>query len=655
MKSEYMAIKNQTNLPRIPLEASIDLTYRCNNNCRHCWNRIPGNSKKEKEELSLEEIKNIASEARSLGTRKWLISGGEPMLRQDFIDIFDYLTSHSKSFHLNTNGTLITPKIAKVFKKRRGAIMVALYGGDKKVHDHITRNPGSFEQALRGFRYLKEEGVRFIVQLIPMKDNFHQIDKMKELAKSLSDVYRIGASWLFGSGCAERNKEIFKQRLPAEVVVDLDKPDMSYDNNGFDPEEEVKKEESCSINTKGIFSSCIDMRRNFHIDPCGKMSFCSFVIGPELRYDLKSGTLKDAWENFIPSLKNKLTATERYQKTCGSCELRGDCKTCPAYSYLEHKNYSGKIGYLCDAAKETKKYKDNWKKNHRRFYEIADISIQVDSDLPITDKTFASKFKEFEIKSPEKDIVKIRHHFGIPDITKKVLGEEVYRKAPWAIYKKKNSWIYLGISPIEDDKHLDRIAVFNKEHTRLRVYNTKSNKLLNNCSTSLTFFPNDQIMISRALADRNGCYFHSSGVDFEGKGLLFIGHAEAGKTTMAKLLEEKGADILCDERVIARKKNGQFRIYGTWDHSDWNKVLNKSAPLKGIFFLEKSKHNYLEKVKNKQIIIKKLLSRVVRPFVDKEWWDKIVSIIEALSNEVPCYFVYFDKTGRIAEVLRKLK
>ena len=61
--------------------------------------------------------------------------------------------------------------------------MVAIYGATADVHDRVTRNPGSFEAAMRGFAYLKEAGVGFTVQIIPMQENYHQLQAMEDLAK----------------------------------------------------------------------------------------------------------------------------------------------------------------------------------------------------------------------------------------------------------------------------------------------------------------------------------------------------------------------------------------------------------------------------------------------------------------------------------------
>jgi MoaA/NifB/PqqE/SkfB family radical SAM enzyme len=205
--TDYVGFEKTEKFPRIPLRGNLDLTYRCNNNCRHCWLRMPPSSPESRKELSLDEIKDIVDEARKMGCRHWRISGGEPMLRPDFAEIFDYITSRAASYSLNTNGTLITPEIARLMR-RKGAKMVALYGATAEVHDHITRNPGSFEALMQGIAYLKEAGAGFTAQLVPMRDNYHQYNQMISLAESLTPHSRVGAAWLHltASGDPERNR-----------------------------------------------------------------------------------------------------------------------------------------------------------------------------------------------------------------------------------------------------------------------------------------------------------------------------------------------------------------------------------------------------------------------------------------------------------------
>jgi len=635
---------------RLPVEGNLDLTYRCNNNCLHCWLRIPPDAREKKNELPLNEIKKLIDDARAMGCRRWSISGGEPMLRPDFPDIFDYITACCTFYSLNTNGSLITPKIARLLK-RKGGKMIALYGATADVHDHITRNPGSFELTMRGFRYLKEVGAGFTVQLIPMKGNYHQYEKMVDLAKSLSRHYRVGAAWLYLSACgaASKNQEIAKQRLPPREVVALDNPDLSY--------EELAQEESSVCHKTGkedhLLASCIRSKNSFHVDASGKMSFCCFVKDPVLRYDLRKGSFSEAWDKFIPSLARKIKITKTYKKNCGSCASRKDCRWCPVYGFLEHGRYDGKVEHLCAVAAQNKKFKENWLENHRRYFKIADMTIQVESDLPFKSDTFDPKFKHFETSGPGKDTIRLRHHFSLPELNKN-FGKEIYRKSPWAIYKKGESWIYLGIStvPADGNGNLHRVVTFNSDHTRSRIYNDKADVFSKGNVHALTLFPTDQILVARLLADRKACFLHSAGVILKGNGLLFVGHSSAGKSTMCKMLKGK-AEILCDDRNIVRWKPGGFRVYGTWSHGEIPEVSGNSAPLRAIYFLKKSLKNEATLLKDKKVITAKLLACLIKPFVTPDWWDKTLSVVEKIAQEVPCYVLEFDKSGKVLAQLKK--
>jgi len=112
------------------------------------------------------------------------------------------------------------------------------------------------------------------------------------------------------------------QRLDPREVVKLDKPQIS-------DEESEQEDYSCPLAEDWLFASCIDHRRDFHIDPYGHMSFCSFIKDPSLRYDLRKGSFQECWETFIPSLKDKVKGDQEYRDNCGSCDLRSECRWCP--------------------------------------------------------------------------------------------------------------------------------------------------------------------------------------------------------------------------------------------------------------------------------------------------------------------------------------
>ena len=635
-------------MPRLPLKASLDLTYRCTFNCRHCWLRPPDNGTEGQTELSFAEIRSIVDQARALGTRQWAISGGEPMLRPDFADIFTYITDKATTYSLNTNGSLITPALAKLLR-RKGSKMIALYGATAEVCDHITRTPGSFEQAMRGFALLKEAGVGFSVQLIPMRDNFHQWQQMIELAESLSRHWRVGAAWFYlrADGDEERNREIRRQRLAPQDIVALNPPDMNADS--------ACQSACCAANSPDhrptaddpIYAACIAIRRNFHVDPYGAMRFCYFMKESSLRYDLRRGTVQEGWEKFIPSLAESVYRDPNVLENCDGCELKSDCNFCPVHGFLEHRNSTARVDYLCSIASATRAYKEQWRKNHRRYYGLGGLIVQVDSDLPITDQTFAEKFKQFELSDPElqanltdSNLVSIRHSFSLPDQNLPDTAERIYHKVPWAIYKNNGSWIYYGISADKDIQSPQRVAIFNHDHSRARIYQPDETSFRRGNLKSLTMFSTDQILFSRVRAIING------------KGLLFVGQSSAGKSTLSRMLENE-AEVLCDDRNIVRRMDDGFHLYGTWSHGEWPVVSAATAPLFAIFFLEQATDNHIAPAADTRQSIHQLLARLIKPLETADWWEKMFTLIEDIVQQIPCYRLRFDTSGKIVQELSR--
>ncbi len=650
--SSYTNRKQLGDMPRIPLAGNIDLTYRCNNNCRHCWLRLTPGAPEKRQELSFEEIKDIVDQARNMGCREWRISGGEPMLRSDFPEIFDYITSKSITYSLNTNGTLITPEIAELMT-RKGNKMVAIYGADEKVNDHITRNPGSFKATMRGIELLKDAGASFMVQVVPMKDNFHQYAEMEELARSLSKNWRIGASWLYlsASGDPKINAEIKRQRLDPKDAFMLDPPDFSHSEHLA----ETRGHYAHTPRDDSLFTPCLTNRTDFHVDPYGFLGFCSYVKEPSLRYDLHKGSLQDGWENFIPALVGTRRGGEEYEKNCGSCKHRDQCRWCPVYGFLEHRNLSAKVEYLCSLIREKEDYKKNWFTNHRRNFRVGGIDILVESLVPFDNETFSSKLRKFQVESAAESPILLKHRFSFPDIKQEDLGPAIYHKPPWAIYRKGKSWIYLGIYPdSKESNRFHKVVVFNESHTRATIYSKNEEVFRKGDLLSLSQLPTDQILLARILADREGCLLHSSAVILNGKGLLFVGHSESGKSTIANMLKTK-AEILCDDRNIVRRKGqGDYTLHGTWSHGDIPDVSANFAPLKAVFFLRKARKNHLEPITDRKTIISRLLACLVKPLLTTDWWEKEMDLAGTMARELPFYEMEFDRSGDIMLHLQQL-
>lgn len=570
------------------------------------------------------------------------------MLREDFSEIFDYLTARSDGYTLNTNGTLITPAIARLLV-RKGIKLVALYGATADVHDHVTRTAGSFAAAMRGIAYLQEAGAGFVVQVVPMRDNWHQYHDMLRLAGSLGPHYRVGAAWLnlSASASGERNAEILRQRLAPADVVALDPPGPMCVGNtpkvcgpGRDSDDR-------------LFASCILRNNEFHVDPYGGMSFCSRAKDPALRFDLRTGGVRDAWEEFLPGLAERTRGGRAYLEGCGACALREDCHWCAAHAFLEHGQANSKVEYLCQIAREARAYRENWRRNHRRHFQVAGVTIQVDSDLPMGETTFANALAPFAAATPGSDTLSISHHFGLPVVRECDLGREVYRKPPWAVFRKGEGWVYLSIDPDPGDRQPYGMAEFNEDHSRGRIYHAEEGRFRAGGLASLTMFPTDQILLARALAERQACVLHSAAVVVGGAGLLFAGHSDAGKSTTVKATRAH-AQVLCDDRNIVRRWPEGFRVHGTWSHGEIAEVSAGSAPLAAILLLRKSNENRLVRIEDPRRARNELLGCVIKPLLDQGWWEKTLDLVHAMAKEIPCYEMYFDRTGAIVPLLLEL-
>ena len=294
---------------------------------------------------------------------------------------------------------------------------------------------------------------------------------------------------------------------------------------------------------------------------------------------------------------------------------------------------------------------------YTRFYQVAEITIRVNSDLEMTDTTFAPKFKLFEVEEPGNDVVVINHHFELPDFNPDDAGKIVYSQSPWIIYENKNKYTYtLQTSPDPEDGRINQIMFCDKNYSTITIYNntTYTEGFKKGNKGALTLNPTDQIFLSQVLSRRNGCYFHSDGMIIDGNGYLFVGHSGAGKSTIATMLQDKG-EILCDDRMIVRKWDDGFKIHGNWSHGTLPIVSASSAWLNAIFFLNQSEENIIQPVNKTMEKVKTLISCMVKPLNNDKWWNSSLNLIEDIAKSVPCYNLFFNKNGRIYEKIMALK
>jgi radical SAM protein with 4Fe4S-binding SPASM domain len=322
---------------RIPLGGSIELTERCNLGCAHCYINQPAASLSARaRELTLTDWKDLINQITKAGTLWLLITGGEPLLRPDFWDIYDYARRKGLLITLFTNGTLLTPSLAdKLAEAPPHAIEITLYGATIETYEKVTGVAGSFAKCMRGIDLLLERSLPLELKSMAFRLNYPEIPAMQAYAESRGVAFRFDPQLnlrLDGSSGPQA------QRLTPEEVVAFDSsnPDRLEDWRKF-----WQTQTSIPVQDDKLFT-CGAGFVSFHIDPYGSLSPCVIVRRPS--YDLKRGSFEGGWYNQISRVPD-LPALKKTD--CRSCEIKALCSQCPGWADLESGDPEQPVNYLC--------------------------------------------------------------------------------------------------------------------------------------------------------------------------------------------------------------------------------------------------------------------------------------------------------------------
>ena len=171
--------------------AFIETNYRCNERCVHCFN--PGAAhhdherpKRNRDELSFEELCKQIDNLYKLGTFRITLSGGEFFLRKDAFAIIEYIRSKKMDVEVFTNGLLLSEdKATKLAALWPHEVGLSLYSANPIIHDQVTRVPGSWEQTVGAIKRLVSKGITVKIKCALMKSNVKGYMLVRELAVSL--------------------------------------------------------------------------------------------------------------------------------------------------------------------------------------------------------------------------------------------------------------------------------------------------------------------------------------------------------------------------------------------------------------------------------------------------------------------------------------
>jgi radical SAM protein with 4Fe4S-binding SPASM domain len=323
---------------RFPLSFDLELTARCNNACGHCYINLPaGDTKALAEELSLEEINRITDEAVSMGALSCLITGGEPLLRGDFPDIYLSLKKKGLLVSVFTNATLITPDHIGLFREYPPRnIEVTVYGVTEETYEAVTQTPGSFSAFMRGLDSLLESGIKVRLKAMALRSNAHELPQISAFCrKRTKDFFRFDPFLHLRFDRDEgRNAMIKKERLSTEEIVAIEKSDEERFGAILRNCDYFIMPSDVTQTCEHIFK-CGAGNYLFVIGCNGFLRLCSSLWNPELMYDLKKGSLREAWDIFIPGVLAKRSLRREYKENCAQCPIINLCLWCPAHAYLE--------------------------------------------------------------------------------------------------------------------------------------------------------------------------------------------------------------------------------------------------------------------------------------------------------------------------------
>ncbi|MDX2313250.1 MAG: radical SAM protein [Gammaproteobacteria bacterium] len=357
--SDYFAdFTRRVTAARIPLDGSIELTHRCNLRCVHCYlGDQDAIRKHHRDEMSTQQIMDLIDEVVDAGALNFTFSGGDPMVRKDFAEVYIYAVKKGLLVTIFCDGVLVSDKIIEVFNTFPPRMVeISIYGASRETYEGITQVKGSFKRCLAGIERLHQNGQRFTLKTVMMTRNRHELEDMRALAKSYGvDFYfdtAIFPCLPHGDNAGAANRE----RSPASVDVQPPSlhqptalrvtPDEAAVAQLSDPEK-VQEMADLYVRTKDIPDNdrlyvCGAGQTTFHVDPYGNVQPCT--ISTNVDYNIRNGGFLKGWNGPVAAIRDIRISADN---SCRSCDKQSLCSGCPAMFMADNGVADQKSDYIC--------------------------------------------------------------------------------------------------------------------------------------------------------------------------------------------------------------------------------------------------------------------------------------------------------------------
>lgn len=325
---------------RVPVSGSIELTQSCNLSCLHCYHQgcPPGNG-----DLTYDQWFDIIDQIVAAGTLFLLITGGEPLLRKDFVEIYTYAIKKGLIVTVFTNGSLITDELIDLFCEfPPRTIEISVYGSCESVYRKVTGSSGVYRKCLANIEKLKKNNIRIQLKSVFIKENIDDFVAIRSLAERLDLPFRFDAAI---TPALQGDQTPLNHRVSPEQAVLLN---LSSDE--LRSQWKRRTEDLQNVSMPEQLYSCGAAMTSYYIDSRGWLYPCMMVS--EIKYFLLDGDFQTGWFEDLPRIWDKKNDPNN---KCISCKNRVFCDYCPATFQLETGSETTVSEFLCKVGSLTSK------------------------------------------------------------------------------------------------------------------------------------------------------------------------------------------------------------------------------------------------------------------------------------------------------------
>ena len=322
------------------IKAQLEVTYRCNLHCAHCYTDPYNDPRLRPRELSLGEIQRIVDEMVALGIVYLNLTGGEIFARPDFFQIYDHAYRQGLLLMLYTNGTLFTQAIIdRLEQSLPFSLDISCHSVDEAAFDRFTRVPGSFRRFMKGMELLQHSRLPFCFKTKAMTWNKEEIRQIRRFVES------FGQSFGFTTSLSPRlNGDLapLAYRLTPAEIRGLEARELETS-----PDDELCQETSEQLPSSPPerLYRCGCATNTVHISAWGELGTCTMQY--EHRVSLREYSLKDAIAKVFAAVRARRYTTDSPCRTCG---IYAFCDKKPTDARWEYGDPEAPIPYDCDVA-----------------------------------------------------------------------------------------------------------------------------------------------------------------------------------------------------------------------------------------------------------------------------------------------------------------